>query len=787
MPIVGELPLLKAADWKQWRGEGQQGRFDDDPRIASATGLEFRVRWRRPLGSGYAAFSTDSGRAYSMAARDGQDFVIAMDLMTGEERWRRSLGSSYLGHDGSDDGPIGTPTVDSGMVFALDAQGRFVALDAQDGSLLWSYDLAKDFASRAPFYGFSTVPLVEGDSVLLQIGGGAGKGIAAFHKRTGRVIWSAGDGQVTHQNPSLATLAETRQVIAAFDDQLMGLNPADGAVLWTHSWSSRDRYAQVFAIDGDRFIAAQYQSTSLFRVRKAGAGLQVEKLWETRNFKRTHSVPVYLDGYLYGFNSSFLTCLDAETGEAMWKSRRPGGEQVAVWNGHLLIPASGGELVAVAAQPDRYRELGRLQALDQHLVYSPPSFAPGVILLRDLKEAVAVEALSSNQVPLVEARPDPAFSRSRFARFVARLEASDQVEKRRMIEEFQRRHDTLPLREGDLVHFVHVGTVEELAISGDMTGHWTAEPMHRVSGTDFYYRTFSIEPGNRWEYRFFEFDKPLLDAGNPNQVENDTGAVSVVEFEWQPVTPPPAHGRASQGRLHKLQIPSAADDSVWTVHVYTPAGYDPSGPNLPLAVVGDGARALKLGIVQEILDREIGRTTAPLLVAFLEMPEPTWFTRNLNRVGEILSQDILPVLERDFRVSKERGQRLLMCHGHRQSRYWSNCGNLLYSALRLPDLFAHVAMQSPVLEERTIQRNLVPLLGSTPKLHLYLDWGRYDARNPNWGLDVAKQAPRLAGLFLEHGHRVDAGQRPGGLGWHRWRNQFGEILRLFFPLQQSVR
>ena len=62
-----------------------------------------------------------------------------------------------------------------GRVFALGPRGHLFALDASDGSLIWTTHLADDLGSEAPFYGFTSSPLVAGDVVVVQIGAGEGK------------------------------------------------------------------------------------------------------------------------------------------------------------------------------------------------------------------------------------------------------------------------------------------------------------------------------------------------------------------------------------------------------------------------------------------------------------------------------------------------------------------------------------------------------------------------------------------------------------------------------------
>ena len=60
---------------------------------------------------------------------------------------------------------------------------------------------------------------------------------------------------------------------------------------------------------------------------------------------------------------------------------------------------------------------------------------------------------------------------------------------------------------------MYLGEAEEVAVTGSMTDHTV--PMHRVEGTDLYWRSFPIEPGSRWEYRFqIDFERWIPDPRN---------------------------------------------------------------------------------------------------------------------------------------------------------------------------------------------------------------------------------------------------------------------------------
>ena len=66
-------------------------------------------------------------------------------------------------------------------------------------------------------------------------------------------------------------------------------------------------------------------SPKLVEIRTAEGGeVEVIDVWSSPSIKNSYTPPVYADGHFYGYSNRFLTCVDAATGEAVWRSREPG-------------------------------------------------------------------------------------------------------------------------------------------------------------------------------------------------------------------------------------------------------------------------------------------------------------------------------------------------------------------------------------------------------------------------------------------------------------------------------
>ena len=118
---------------------------------------------------------------------------------TGEPVWKYEYPTRYEDFYGYDPGPRACPVVDGDRVYIHGVDGMLVCVAAADGKELWKVDTRERYHFHQNFFGASCMPLVEGDLLILAIGGspkgprptdlreakGNGTAIVAFDKRTG--------------------------------------------------------------------------------------------------------------------------------------------------------------------------------------------------------------------------------------------------------------------------------------------------------------------------------------------------------------------------------------------------------------------------------------------------------------------------------------------------------------------------------------------------------------------------------------------------------------------------
>ena len=405
--VAGAEDSSAEDSWPSFRGAHGDGQAAEG--LPPGDGpLRLERRWVRPLGSGYAGIAVGGGLVVTAFADGERDIVAAFDPVSGDERWRYDLSPTYNGHDGSHDGPIATPALGGGRVFALGAWGHLAALDLNSGKELWTTHLTDDLGSKKPMFGFSSSPVVVGDVVVLQIGGDDGS-LAAFEVATGEVKWRSVEDRVFTQSPIVAEIGGRLQVLVMGMRKVAGVDPTDGTVLWEHEHHGGfsvmgDATSSPMPLDGDRiFLKHGEDSTLTLGITAEESGFAATVLSESRGLSKSYSPAAAANDEVYGFTSRFLSAVDPTTGELLWKSRQPGDGFLVSVGGQLAVLTKEGTLHLGAASPDGWTETDHLD-LFSDLAWTAPSVVGGSLYLRSLGELARVDILRGTTT--AEAAPD---------------------------------------------------------------------------------------------------------------------------------------------------------------------------------------------------------------------------------------------------------------------------------------------------------------------------------------------------------------------------------------------
>ena len=246
-----------AGDWPMYRNATHDGHSDEKILKTWPEGGP-KVLWKAPMGLGFSAVSVVGNRAFVNGESDGKECCVCLDADTGKEVWKAATDSSIKDRQGGD-GPRSTPTVDGDFVYVLGTHLKLTCLKIADGSVAWSHDLRKEFGGEELQWGNAASPILDGDRLFVNAGGGRGQSLLAFDKKTGKDLWAKEDDKVTHSSPTVATIHDVRQVIFLTQRGLVAVKPEDGTELWRWDFSYSTSTASSPIVGGDFvYCAAAY-------------------------------------------------------------------------------------------------------------------------------------------------------------------------------------------------------------------------------------------------------------------------------------------------------------------------------------------------------------------------------------------------------------------------------------------------------------------------------------------------------------------------------------------------
>ena len=393
--LTAQSSLLDASDWPQFLGPNRSGVSTDTGLANSWPKNGPPLVWEKKIGEGYSGPVVASDRIIVFYRAGDKDVLRCLDTAEGGERWRFEYATNYQDDLGKGDGPRSTPLIAGKHVYALAADGRLHCLTLDKGEKVWDRSLNTEYQVRKGFFGAATSPIVEGNKLLVNVGG-KDAGIVAFDKDTGQELWKATDHEASYSSPVAATIDGVRHVLFFTREGIVSINPDDGAVRFSKRWRARINAsvnaATPLIVKDEAFFSASYDTGAiLIRVRKDS----FEELWKNDESMSNHyNTCVYGDGHLYGIDGrqeggARLRCVEWKTGKVKWTTEDFGCASIILADGKLIMLTEAGDLVLAEATPAAYREKARVSLLSR-FSRAPIALANGKLYARDDKRVICL-------------------------------------------------------------------------------------------------------------------------------------------------------------------------------------------------------------------------------------------------------------------------------------------------------------------------------------------------------------------------------------------------------------
>jgi outer membrane protein assembly factor BamB len=195
--LVCVASVARAEHWPQWRGPRNDG-ISTEHGIPEGWSKTNHVAWRTPLPGRAGATPCVWGDRIYLTSNEGDDLVLlCVNTGDGKIRWKQKVGSGNQdARAGEGNSASPSPCTDGEHVWVFFGTG-ILACYTTDGVEVWKTDVNDRFGKIDIQFGMTSTPVLDGDSLYLQLIHGAMKldddtrtgKVIRLDKKTGKTIW----------------------------------------------------------------------------------------------------------------------------------------------------------------------------------------------------------------------------------------------------------------------------------------------------------------------------------------------------------------------------------------------------------------------------------------------------------------------------------------------------------------------------------------------------------------------------------------------------------------------
>ena len=390
-------PASAGDNWWQFRGPGGDGH-------ATSTDLPLKwsesenVSWKTPIHDrGWSSPVIWGSQIWlTTATADGRKlFAVCLDKNKGKIIHDLHLFDVAKPMRITKDNTYATPTpvIDEDRVILHFGTYGTACLNKVSGAMLWTRrDLNCDHEVGA---GPASSPTLVGNNVVVHVDGRDVQYIIALDKFTGKTAWKTPRSldyskiPVHHRKaycmPTLAPRGDGKQLVSPAGRGLYAYDPETGKELWHvrhRGWSVAPRpvsgHGLVFAtVDRDR--------PELWAIRLNGNGdvTDTHIKWKSIRSMPQRCSPLLVDDLLFVVNrGGIASCLEAKTGEVVWKERLKGSYSASPIFAKGRIYLFNEEGLSTVIRPSRKYEVIASNALAKQPFMATPAVDGNAFIMR---------------------------------------------------------------------------------------------------------------------------------------------------------------------------------------------------------------------------------------------------------------------------------------------------------------------------------------------------------------------------------------------------------------------
>ena len=379
---VATAPVLRGADWPQWRGPNAQG-VSAETGLPTAWTAREHVLWKLRLpGAGLSSPIVSRGHVFVTVAIEGEPVanpgaatrqtpdpqsvgldrrqtlqLVAVDADTGAIRWTRTAhdGPVYDARFKRSSFAAPTPVTDGTLVYAYFGPEGLFAYDFE-GRQVWK--VVERF--RVKGVGAGSSPIIAGDLVIVlrDEEDGAESAIVAYDKRTGREAWRTRRAvQLSWTTPVLVEAGGRTELIAAGWERIVAYDPATGRELWSVDGLRSGAMHTPLVAGGLVIVTAGCPSKRVLALRPGpGIGADRRVAWEYAKGTGCPLSNIAYRGAIFLFTENGIaTVLDPRDGAVRAQGIRPPAPaqftaSPVAYGGFIALTSEEGETFMLQAE-----------------------------------------------------------------------------------------------------------------------------------------------------------------------------------------------------------------------------------------------------------------------------------------------------------------------------------------------------------------------------------------------------------------------------------------------------
>ncbi|MBI4657896.1 MAG: PQQ-binding-like beta-propeller repeat protein [Verrucomicrobia bacterium] len=425
-------------DWPQFLGPRANGTSFETGLLQKWPARGLPLVWEKTIGTGYSAPSVRGNRLVLHHRLRDEEIVECWEAGTGQPLWRHGYPSQYVDPYGYNNGPRCTPLLTTDRCYTFGAEGKLVCLDLETGKLRWQRDTGTEWNVPPAFFGVGSTPILEGDLLLVMVGGQPDSGMVAFDASTGKtvwesvgkknwtgvpmtgwpgertVVWNPFEKQASYATPVAAMVHGRRRVFCLMRQGLVSLDPKTGVVDFSRWFRARQNEsvnaANPVVVDDLVFISTAYYNVGSVLLKVKPDDKSVEEVRRDTVLEIHWTTPIHHEGFLYAFSGrnepdAHFRCVELRTGKLMWdrneswvpySTKTPavyGRGSAILADGKLIVLGEGGKLGLFRANPMQPEEISSFQVPPLHFpCWAAPVLSKGMLYLRSEDRLVCLNA-----------------------------------------------------------------------------------------------------------------------------------------------------------------------------------------------------------------------------------------------------------------------------------------------------------------------------------------------------------------------------------------------------------